>query len=77
MKKDQTCEAKEKLGPGDRFLLGAGGALLATPPDVEPFLFRLLLAGLCDSKQTKECNFITYTNKSKLSKKIKIIIIFF
>jgi hypothetical protein len=28
-----TCDAKEKLGPGDLFLLGAGGALFAAPPD--------------------------------------------
>lgn len=39
-----TCEAKEKFGPGERFLFGSGGAL-AAPPEFEPFRFRLLLAG--------------------------------
>lgn len=46
-KKTTTCDAKLKFGPGDRFLLGTGGALLAPPPEFEPFLFRRLLAGLC------------------------------
>lgn len=40
-----TCEASEKLGPGDRFLLGAGGALLAAPPEFDPLRFRRLFAG--------------------------------
>lgn len=39
-----TCDAREKFGPGERFLLGAGGALLPGP-DVLPFRFLLLLAG--------------------------------
>lgn len=43
-----TCDAREKLGPGDLFLLGAGGALLPGP-DVLPFRFLRLLAGLWDS----------------------------
>ena len=47
-----TCDAKEKLGPGDLFLLGAGGALFAAPPDWEPFRFRRLFAGRCDSEGT-------------------------
>lgn len=44
-----TCDAKLKFGPGDRFLLGTGGALFVAPPDVEPFRFRRLFAGLCVS----------------------------
>lgn len=44
-----TCDAKEKFGPGDLFLLGAGGALFPGP-GVLPFRFLLLLAGLWDSK---------------------------
>lgn len=40
-----TCDAREKFGPGERFLLGAGGVELVTPPPLEPFLFRRLLAG--------------------------------
>lgn len=46
-----TWEAREKLGPGDRFLLGRAGALFAAPPLCDPFLFRRLLAGRCDSKK--------------------------
>jgi len=47
-----TCDAKEKFGPGLRFLLGTGGVLLAVPPpEFEPFRFRLLFAGLCVSKR--------------------------
>lgn len=49
-----TCDAREKLGPGDLFLLGAGGALFPGP-DVLPFRFLRLLAGLCDSERNK-CN---------------------
>lgn len=45
-----TCDAREKFGPGERFLLGAGGALLPGP-DVLPFRFLLLLAGRWDSKK--------------------------
>lgn len=45
-----TCDAKEKFGPGERFLLGAGGALLPGP-EVLPFRFLLLLAGRCDSEK--------------------------
>lgn len=57
-----TCDAKEKLGPGDLFLLGAGGALLAAPPDWEPFRFRRLLAGRCDSEGThRQATIITLT----------------
>lgn len=42
-----TWDASEKFGPGDRFLLfGAGGVELATPPPLDPFLFRRLFAGL-------------------------------
>jgi hypothetical protein len=40
-----TCEASEKFGPGDRFLFGAGGVEFATPPPLDPFRFRRLLAG--------------------------------
>lgn len=40
-----TCDASEKFGPGERFLLGRGGALLAAPPEFDPFRFRRLLAG--------------------------------
>lgn len=43
-----TCEANEKFGPGERFLLVTGGALLAAP-EFEPFLFRRLFGGLCAS----------------------------
>lgn len=46
-----TCDAREKLGPGDLFLLGAGGALFPGP-GVLPFRFLRLLAGLCDSERT-------------------------
>ena len=45
-----TCDAKEKLGPGDLFLFGAGGALFAAPPEFDPLRFRLLLAGRWDSE---------------------------
>lgn len=45
-----ACDAREKFGPGDLFLLGAGGALFPGP-EVLPFRFLLLLAGLCDSKK--------------------------
>jgi hypothetical protein len=42
-----TWEAKEKFGPGDRFLFGTAGVEFATPPPpLEPFLFRRLFAGL-------------------------------
>ena len=40
-----TCEASEKFGPGDRFLLGTGGVEFATPPPLDPFRFRRLFAG--------------------------------
>jgi hypothetical protein len=43
--KKLTCDAKEKFGPGDLFLLGAGVALLAAPPEFDPLRFRRLLAG--------------------------------
>lgn len=46
LRNSTTCDAKEKFGPGERFLLGTGGALFAAPPELEPFLFRLLFAGL-------------------------------
>lgn len=46
-----TWDAREKFGPGDRFLLGSAGALFAAPPLCEPFLFRRLLAGRCDSNK--------------------------
>ncbi len=46
-----TCEANEKFGPGERFLLVTGGALLAAP-EFEPFLFRRLFGGLCASSKT-------------------------
>lgn len=44
-----TCDASEKFGPGDRFLLGTGGVEFATPPPLEPFLFLRLFEGLCAS----------------------------
>lgn len=37
-----TCEARLKLGPGERFLAGAGGAALGPPL---PLRLRRLLAG--------------------------------
>lgn len=40
-----TCEAREKFGPGERFLFGVGVALFVAPPEFEPLRFRLLLAG--------------------------------
>lgn len=46
-----TWDAREKFGPGDLFLLGAGGALFPGP-EVLPFRFLRLLAGLCDSART-------------------------
>jgi hypothetical protein len=48
-----TCDANEKFGPGDLFLLGAGGALFAAAPDCDPLRLRLLLAGLWDSIEEK------------------------
>lgn len=45
IKKRYTCDANEKFGPGDRFLFGTGGALLAAPPEFDPLRFRRLLAG--------------------------------
>lgn len=45
-----TCDASEKFGPGDRFLLGAGGPALPAPaPELEPLRFLRLLAGRCAS----------------------------
>lgn len=44
-----TCDAREKFGPGERFLLVTGGALFAPPPEFDPFRFRRLFAGLCAS----------------------------
>lgn len=41
-----TCEARLKLGPGERFLAGAGGAAFAP---ALPLRLRRLLAGRCDS----------------------------
>lgn len=41
-----TWDAKEKFGPGDLFLFGAGCALFAAPPEFDPLRFRLLFAGL-------------------------------
>lgn len=45
LKVRHTWEAREKFGPGERFLFGAGGALFAAPPEFDPFRFRRLLAG--------------------------------
>lgn len=44
-----TCDASEKFGPGDRFLLVTGGTLFAPPAEFEPFRFRRLFGGLCAS----------------------------
>lgn len=41
-----TWDAREKFGPGDLFLFGAGCALLAAPPEFDPLRFRRLFAGL-------------------------------
>lgn len=49
-----TCEAREKFGPGDRFLLGTGGIGFAPAPEFEPFRFRRLLAGRCVSVNKQE-----------------------
>lgn len=40
-----TCDASEKFGPGDRFLLGTGGVEFGTPAPLEPFRFLLLFDG--------------------------------
>lgn len=44
-----TWEARLKFGPGERFLFGTGGALLAPLPEFEPLRFRRLFGGLCAS----------------------------
>jgi hypothetical protein len=44
----RTCDANEKFGPGERFLLGTGGVF--TEPELDPLRFLRLLAGLCASK---------------------------
>lgn len=41
-----TCEASEKFGPGDRFLVGADGVLFVAALDCDPLRFLLLLVGL-------------------------------
>lgn len=51
--KTTTCDAKLKFGPGERFLLGTGGALFAPLPEFEPFRFLRLFAGLWASARTK------------------------
>lgn len=44
-----TWDAKLKFGPGERFLLGTGGALFAPLPEFDPLRFLRLLGGLCAS----------------------------
>lgn len=52
-----TWDAKLKFGPGERFLLGTGGALFAPLPEFDPLRFLRLLGGLCASvKQNKDVN---------------------
>lgn len=41
-----TWDAREKFGPGERFLLlGTAATAFAPPPEFDPFLLRLLFAG--------------------------------
>jgi hypothetical protein len=56
-----TCDANEKFGPGERFLLGTGGVLIADP-ELEPLRFLRLLAGLWAS-----------VDKKKMISKIEVI----
>ena len=57
--KNITCEAREKLGPGDRFLLLSPPPALPGPPPAEllpaaPFRFRRFFAGLDVSANEKK-----------------------
>lgn len=51
-----TWEARLKFGPGDRFLLGTGGALFAPLPEFEPFRFLRLFGGRCASEKRDKKN---------------------
>ena len=61
-KNKNTCEASEKLGPGDRFLLPMppppppppGPPPAALPPPAAPFRFRRFFAGLDVSANEKK-----------------------
>lgn len=64
-----TWDAKEKFGPGDRFLFGTGGVEFATPPPLDPFLFRRLLAGRCASLMEFSDYFLMFKIDNTMNKK--------
>lgn len=75
-----TWDASEKFGPGDLFLFGAGGVEFATPPPLDPFLFRRLFAGLCASLMEFSvvrdffcCVFFSHNFDNTMNKKCKKI----